>query len=102
MDYMSLKWATLLPLIEKSSGKELLLAAAPVLLAIPGVLDEAIAVVLGLLLVGGVFIVRKHINNNALQIASDINLEHNRGALSVEEKDLALASLARLTASAGT
>ena len=100
MSPTSSQWATLLPLVEKVSGKELLLAAAPVLLAIPGILDEAIAVVVGLILVGGIFLVRKHINNNAESIAKKISLACKNGEVSQEEANTALSSLKRLTASA--
>ena len=96
----SSQWATVLPIIEKASGKELFIAAAPVLLAIQGFLDEMFAVVIGFVLVTAIFFLRKYLNSHAEDLSNRITIAREEGALSQDAAASALGSLKRLTASA--
>lgn len=96
----SSQWVALLPLVEKASGKEIVLAALPVLLAVPGILDEVLAATAGLLVVVCIFVLRKYLNSNADRLAQRISSARENGTVSQEDADAALKSLKRLTVSA--
>lgn len=102
MAWTSSRWATLLPLVEKASGKELLIAAAPVLLAIPGFVDEALAVIVGMALVASIFFLRKYLNSHAGEISRGLIVARDEGTISQSAAASALDSLNRLTVSADT
>ena len=99
MNFSGVTWAKILEAMTKASGKELIFASAPILLAIPGFLDELAAGFLALGLVAVFLGLRWHVNNHSADIERLVRAAQANKMLSATDAMSALSNLRELSTS---
>ena len=99
MSFSGSSWAKILNAMAKTSGKELAISAAPILLAIPGVFDEMLAGVAAVGLVAVFLFLRWQVNNRADFIEATLRDAGEKQLLTHDETVEAIAQLHELSMS---